>query len=150
MPKVEQVGGTHYAGVATGQCPECKAAVQHWDWGMNLPGLEYAATKYIARHADKAGAVDLEKAISYAEKIMSQRYPEAYAAYEKKRKYAMEWPVQPTDVVDTRAPWGWSSTKFTANDVYPDYCAECGWTKALHHSGSWFCPKLPTGENTSK
>lgn len=150
MSEIKQVGGTHYAGVATGKCPECSAEIQHWDWAMNLPGLEYAATKYIARHADKAGAVDLEKAISYVEKIMSQRYPEAYKAYEKKRKYAQEWPVQTTDVVDARATWGWRKIKFIPDTAHPENCGTCGWSKTLHHKAKGFCPAIPTGENTSK
>ncbi len=57
---VEQVGGDHY-----------KAAYQHWDWvaDTELPYLEGCATKYISRWRKKGGKQDLEKAVSYLEKL---------------------------------------------------------------------------------
>jgi hypothetical protein len=54
-----QVGGRHYK---TG-------GLQHWD----LFGIEYlmgCASKYVARHMDKNGREDLEKAIHYCEKAL--------------------------------------------------------------------------------
>lgn len=74
----QQIGGEHYkSSKAVGACPHCKGEIQHWDWACNLSGLEYAATKYTARHAEKNGAEDILKAIHYLSKILEQRYPEA-------------------------------------------------------------------------
>jgi hypothetical protein len=55
----KQVAGTHY-----------KADYQHWDYcvEVNVPNLEYAATKYITRWRKKNGVIDLEKALSYVVK----------------------------------------------------------------------------------
>lgn len=56
-----QVGGRHYK---TG-------GLQHWD----LFGIEYlmgCASKYVARHMDKNGREDLEKAIHYCEKALEE------------------------------------------------------------------------------
>lgn len=74
-PNDRQVGGSHYKD-STGKCPHCGGDVQHWDWGGSLPGLEYAATKYIARHRSKRGKEDLEKAIHYIQKLIEREYPE--------------------------------------------------------------------------
>jgi hypothetical protein len=82
MREIEQVGGTHYRD-STGVCPSCRGPIQHWDWAGKLPGLEYAATKYTARHASKAGFQDLLKAVSYIEKIMQRDYPQEYAERSK-------------------------------------------------------------------
>lgn len=66
-----QEGGSHYQRLdATGTCPKCGSAVQHWDWAHNLRGLEYAATKYIARWRDKGGLESLKKAIHYIQKLI--------------------------------------------------------------------------------
>lgn len=56
-----QVGGTHYA-----------ATYQHWDFVVdaNLSYLEGQITKYLDRHAKKAGRQDLEKAGHYLEKLI--------------------------------------------------------------------------------
>lgn len=55
-----QVGGTHY-----------KTAYEHWDFAtdVGMGHLEGSATKYIARWRDKGGAIDLEKALHYVEKL---------------------------------------------------------------------------------
>lgn len=56
-----QVGGTHYK---TG-------GLEHWD----LFGPEYlmgCASKYVARHMDKDGREDLEKAIHFCEKVLEE------------------------------------------------------------------------------
>ena len=58
----KQVGGDHY------QTP---TNYQHWDWVSDL-GLGYlgaTATKYICRHKRKNGRVDVEKAMSYLDKM---------------------------------------------------------------------------------
>lgn len=70
-----QVGGDHYKN-STGQCPHCGGEVQHWDLFGKLPGLVYAATKYIIRHRDKKGKEDLQKAKHYIDKIIEQEYPD--------------------------------------------------------------------------
>lgn len=59
-PRIEQVGGDHYA----------SAGLQHWDLcvAADLPYLPSAASKYVARHRRKNGREDLEKAISYLER----------------------------------------------------------------------------------
>ncbi|QIG74933.1 DUF3310 domain-containing protein [Rhizobium phage RHph_I72] len=60
MNAVQQVGGTHYA-----------AAYQHWDWAVDT-GLDYMegnASAYVTRFKKKGGIIDLEKAVSYMEKL---------------------------------------------------------------------------------
>lgn len=56
----KQVGGTHY-----------QKQIQPWTvidaWGLNF--WEGNAVKYIARHKDKSGRQDIEKAIHYLEYI---------------------------------------------------------------------------------
>lgn len=54
-----QVGGSHYV-----------SDFQHWDYCVivNVPNLEYAASKYVLRWRKKNGFVDLEKAKHYIEK----------------------------------------------------------------------------------
>lgn len=56
-----QVGGTHYA-----------AEYQHWDFVLDakLTYLEGQFTKYLDRHAKKAGRQDLEKAGHYLQKLI--------------------------------------------------------------------------------
>lgn len=70
-----QVDGTHYQ-TSTGLCPNCRTPIQHWDLFGPLPGLVYAATKYIIRHRDKGGKTSLEKAKHTIDKIIEQEYPE--------------------------------------------------------------------------
>lgn len=55
-----QVGGSHYGG----------GERQHWDLMLDLDAGYFPAviTKYTERHPKKAGRVDLEKALHYAEK----------------------------------------------------------------------------------
>ena len=62
---VNQVGGDHYA---------CE--YQHWDWApeTGLGYLEASATAYIARHKKKNGKQDLEKALSFINKIIAMKY----------------------------------------------------------------------------
>lgn len=74
-PNERQVGGTHYKN-AVGKCPHCAGDIQHWDLCGQMPGLVYNATKYIIRHREKGGRVDLEKAIHVLNKIIEQEYPE--------------------------------------------------------------------------
>ena len=63
MSDVKQVGGTHYQ---TG-------GRQHWDEvdDYDVPYLEGAASKYPLRWRDKGGIEDLEKTISYIDKILA-------------------------------------------------------------------------------
>lgn len=71
------IGGSHYKSPdTTGMCPHCRRPVEHWDWSFNLRGLEYAATKYIARWRDKDGLASLKKAIHYVQKIINIHFPE--------------------------------------------------------------------------
>jgi hypothetical protein len=60
----KQIDGDHYR---TG-------AIQHWDWAENMRYLEGCATKYIARHREKNGSADLEKAMHFIEKIVERDY----------------------------------------------------------------------------
>lgn len=70
------VGGSHYKSPdAVGMCPHCRMPVEHWDWSFNLRGLEYAATKYIARWRDKGGLESLKKAIHYTQKLINIHFP---------------------------------------------------------------------------
>ena len=72
-----QEGGSHYQkSDATGTCPKCGSTIQHWDWSHNLRGLEYAATKYIARWRDKDGLNSLKKAIHYLQKLIEIHFPD--------------------------------------------------------------------------
>lgn len=59
---VEQVGGDHYGE---------KDTWQHWDFASQteLGYLEGCATKYIGRWRKKGGKADLQKALSYIQKI---------------------------------------------------------------------------------
>ena len=62
MEEVQQVGGDHY-----------NAEYQHWDWSIDvgIGPIEYAATKYISRWRKKNGLQDVDKAISYMQKVRS-------------------------------------------------------------------------------
>lgn len=87
--QIEQVGGTHYAG-----------GYQHWDYcdDADVPHLESAASKYIARWYKKNGVEDLRKALSYIDKRLASDYvnrhdplsimclPEALELYFKEAK----------------------------------------------------------------
>ncbi len=59
----EQIDGTHY-----------QTKVQHWDWAQYLPYLEGNCTKYIGRHFEKNGLVDIQKALSFIDKIVRKWY----------------------------------------------------------------------------
>jgi len=67
---VAQYGGTHYE-QATGTCPHCGGAVQHWDWAADMPYLEGMATKYLQRWRLKGGEADLRKAITAIQKRLA-------------------------------------------------------------------------------
>ena len=56
---VQQVGGTHYAGVG------------HWDLmdGYDIAYLPATATKYVVRWRKKGGVEDLKKAVTYLQKM---------------------------------------------------------------------------------
>lgn len=60
-----QEGGEHYQ-------PKFKDGVQHWDYttAIGAEGLEYAASKYVARWKRKDGVIALKKALHYIEKRM--------------------------------------------------------------------------------
>jgi len=68
----KQVSGSHYK-------PALKGGVQHWDYCtmVDVPNLEYAASKYVQRWRDKNGMVDLNKSIHYLEKRieLACKYP---------------------------------------------------------------------------
>lgn len=68
-----QVGGGHYM----------NGKVQHWDWAQHIGYLEGNATKYIARHKDKHGLQDIEKALHYIQKIVERDYPD----------YTLDWNI---------------------------------------------------------
>jgi hypothetical protein len=69
-----QPGGSHY---------NVQGTLQHWDlcerYGIGY--LESAATKYIFRHRSKSGALDLQKALHYTEKLL-ELATEGYETYE--------------------------------------------------------------------
>ncbi len=60
----KQIGGLHYQ----------SSDIQHWDWAADMPYLEGRCTAYIARHQDKNGIEDIEKALHFIEKILEVRY----------------------------------------------------------------------------
>lgn len=57
-----QVGGSHYK----------EQAIQPWDFitANELPFLEGSVIKYVARHRQKGGVEDLEKAKHFLEKLI--------------------------------------------------------------------------------
>lgn len=61
-----QVGGTHY-----------QKPIPPWDFivANGIGFLEGNAIKYIARHRDKNGREDLEKALHYIQKALETYYP---------------------------------------------------------------------------
>jgi hypothetical protein len=63
-----QCGGDHYK----------NAPIQVWDFiaRNGIPFLEGNAIKYIARHRQKGGRADLEKAIHYLQKVLEETYPD--------------------------------------------------------------------------
>jgi hypothetical protein len=76
MATVEQVGGKHYA-----------AVFQHWDLvcdaGMGY--FEGQVTKYIARWRKKNGVEDLEKALSYLDKLLALYHEHRIVERQKER-----------------------------------------------------------------
>jgi hypothetical protein len=63
---VKQIGGTHYGG----------SEFQHWDMVLQC-GTDYCAavaTKYLRRWRDAGGIQDIQKAISYVDKLLSVPY----------------------------------------------------------------------------
>jgi Protein of unknwon function (DUF3310) len=65
-----QVGGRHYK---TG-------GIEHWDLmhDCNVPYLLGCASKYVARHRNKGGRLDLEKAVHYLEKYQEKVGPNTH------------------------------------------------------------------------
>lgn len=81
----QQVGGNHYRDVmAEGLCPHCRGPIQHWDAAGQLPGLEYAATKYLWRWRLKGGLESLLKTVHYIAKIIEQNFPDRRLSFEIK------------------------------------------------------------------
>ena len=87
VPPNKQVGGDHYV-----------SPYMHWDWAIlcGMSGLEYAATKYLARWEKKGGVQDIEKAVHYLEKLLqsvedglafppTRHLPEGYIRKETER-----------------------------------------------------------------
>lgn len=75
-PRIEQVGGDHYA--STG--------LQHWDLCArhDVHYLLGCASKYVARHRRKNGREDLEKAVSYLERYGRARSDGETRYYEER------------------------------------------------------------------
>jgi len=73
---VEQVGGSHYGG----------SKFQHWDFVLqcNQDYLSAVATKYLARWRDKGGVQDVQKAISYVDKMIAACLEAGYGGFEYK------------------------------------------------------------------
>jgi hypothetical protein len=67
VSRVRQVGGDHYGEEQHGK--------QHWDViaRYDVGYLEATGTKYLMRHARKAGRQDVEKAVTYFEKMSELR-----------------------------------------------------------------------------
>lgn len=63
-----QVGGDHYK----------RLAIQPMEYSVrnNLDPLQHTAIKYITRHKDKDGVVDIDKAIHCLELIKQMQYPD--------------------------------------------------------------------------
>lgn len=83
----EQVGGDHY-----------QAPVQHWDWAQYIGYLEGCATKYFGRHADKKGMVDIEKGLSFVDKICRKCY-----GCQLKWEFVYPIEVEPNEFIDELA-----------------------------------------------
>lgn len=60
----KQIGGDHYK----------NSAYQHWDFvtDLQIPYLNAAVIKYLTRYRKKNGIEDLEKAVHYLEKAVTQ------------------------------------------------------------------------------
>lgn len=57
-----QVDGNHYQ----------NGFIQHWDytWQNGFNQFEYCITKYVERHKEKRGIIDLNKALHFCEKYL--------------------------------------------------------------------------------
>jgi hypothetical protein len=108
-----QIDGNHYKDGEVGVCSHCKAKVEHWDWAANLPGLEYAATKYIARWRKKGGLASLLKAVHYIQKRIEIAFPEKVFTFT-----CVDRPVDPVIV--------------TGEQHSPTQCVACGQHGGAH------------------
>jgi hypothetical protein len=135
MTTVQQVGGEHY-----------QAEYQHWDWVIdaNIPYLEANATKYLSRWWKKAGPIDIEKSLSYVEKILEalgqRRYSNAsfhISPYTQERqaaevafqKFVQAAKIPPNERGIIHAIGSWKTDtdlvliKREINTLYMDACA---------------------------
>ncbi len=58
-----------------GTC-DCGKRLQTYDYVRHLPYADATAIKYITRHRDKGGAIDIKKAIWFLKKILIDEYKE--------------------------------------------------------------------------
>lgn len=74
----KQVGGEHYK----------KLAIQPMEYSIknNLDPLQASVIKYVTRHKDKAGRVDIEKAMHCLELILEMQYPQTSPSPEELEK----------------------------------------------------------------
>jgi hypothetical protein len=92
-----QIDGDHYKDGEVGKCAHCGGKVEHWDWAMNLPGLEYAATKYLARWRKKGGLNSLLKVVHYVQRRIEEAFPDKLFTFScVDRPKIVTVPIQPT------------------------------------------------------
>ena len=58
-----------------GRCA-CGKVLQTYDYVRHLPYADATAIKYITRHRDKGGSIDIKKAIWFLKKILADEYKE--------------------------------------------------------------------------
>ena len=75
-----QVGGSHYQD-ATGLCPNCGEAIQHWDLFAKMPYLPAQVCRYVLRFLGKNGQQDLKKARHFLDKTEEVYYPKRCSGY---------------------------------------------------------------------
>ena len=85
-----QVGGSHYQD-ATGKCPVCGSAIQHWDLFAMMPYLVGQVCRYVIRFRGKNGREDLKKARHFLDKLEEVYYPEPKALVEPPVPSTPEW-----------------------------------------------------------
>jgi len=127
-----QVGGTHYNKFGD---------YQHWDmvYYFNLDYYQGQITRYVMRHKDKNGIVDLKKAVytlqKYIELLESEDRrppPETLGRWEK-REEPLEVLTRPRAVpaplpVDVQVPqaYGWTTEGYFGDMTQHYKCKGCG------------------------
>jgi hypothetical protein len=68
--KESKINPTYYQ---AGKC-SCGKTLQTYDYVRHLPYADATAIKYITRHREKGGAIDIKKAIWFLQAILKDEY----------------------------------------------------------------------------